>query len=306
MNSENSQLEYTQAASYGIDWFQGTMKGVHHREDWMTITLPPIITLNQSRSHCPSINGYTEAWEWSSGIKVMRHPSHPQMGVHIVISGEAWRKTLEVTGLTDRELVSYYDNSMFKVSRVDVRCDGFNMGIKPKAFYNAVEQDEVVTNLHSKTFITGIDTGADTLYIGSLKKRQKLLRIYDKGLQSETDLDWIRFEAEFRNKYATSASQHLFRQTGSFDVLVQELIVGIADFPSIEQWRILLSDNGLKIVQPLDPVGNTKKWLLTTVARSLANEVFKDADFEDTFMSFYKSILNELIDDDLLRNKGEI
>jgi len=285
-----------QAASYGIDWFQGTMKGIHHIENWMIICLPPQITRHQSKHHSRSINGYNECYEWDCGVKVMRHDKHPDMGVHVIFSGTAWRTTLEDTGLSDQELINYYNNDMFKPTRIDVRCDGFNFDVSARTFATAVEDGECQTSMHSKTYIHGIDTNADTLYVGSLKKRSKLLRIYDKGIVEGLDVNWIRFEAEFRQSYAKSATAHIFAESKDINETIKELIIGIADFPEIEAWRVLLGDNGLKIVQPATGVGNTKKWLLTSVAKSLANEVFKDPDFEQTFIAVFKGILNRMID----------
>lgn len=220
---------------------------------------------------------------YDCGVKVMRNLNHENMGIHTIWSGSAIQNYCEFTGRDSEELFGWYNSPRFKISRFDIRIDGYNFSIKPIDFANATENGQINTRAHSKTFVHGIDSHADTLYIGSMKKRNKLVRIYDKGKEQNLDVDWLRVEAEFRGNAAKSTAHHLFNKTQSMSTAIKVIIVGLVDFPEIKEWSLLMGENGYRIIEPYKGLGNTENWLLSSVTKSLARVMVSDPLFKQRF-----------------------
>ena len=112
----------------------------------------------------------------------------------------------------------------------------------------------------------------DTFYVGSLKKRRKLLRVYDKAKEQRVDRDWIRFEMQWGSGAARSASQQI-AETTSLSSTIRSQMRGFADF-SHPVWEKVFSDSQQMNVSHQMPTGlsNRMRWLLETVVPALTTQ----------------------------------
>lgn len=84
-----------------------------------------------------------------------------------------------------------------KPSRIDLCYDDFTKTYDV-AYYDLKKALGLIQTPYTIT-TTGKRSKGLTIYFGSLKKRSKLLRIYDKDLQSNGLVDSVRYEFEFHN-----------------------------------------------------------------------------------------------------------
>lgn len=158
-------------------------------------------------------------------------PSH---GLHIMYE---WLKINPHEDDAFKKLCDTLWNRGCRFSRVDFCKDVKKEGciFTPGYLNLAYMQDRIVTKSVSRDFIADGETGGvddsryifsrrgQTFYLGSLKTRKKLLRVYDKELESDNkDYPYYRWEVELHSQYARRVQElvHEGKQI-SFKDLVQ-------------------------------------------------------------------------------------
>jgi hypothetical protein len=230
-------------------------------------------------------NGYTEGAKHSSGIMVYRNPSRLDMGTHIVYSGKTLQKIQMEHGLSSFEVLKYHCGRHDNVARIDVALDIKNTDLTVQHFQDAYEQNKCITKLKTASVIKNIGSDGHTFYIGSTKKRKKLVRIYDKRAETNTAISWTRIEAQIMGKPATKLSNEI-----SCALKIDEVILGalfdIVDFPTIEIWKdIIDGKTAVELGASNDKMSDTRKWLEKTVFKSLLAEGEKDKLWFDEFVT---------------------
>jgi Replication initiation factor len=200
--------------------------------DWLSFSLPVtrLADLQKIVHSLPSglapskpVNVYgffTDAWEMECGGLLRWHTSVLTQGICFEVSGSNLRKLRSI--MNERELLRFaFTRNSAKCSRVDVAID--------------VKSDKL--NLYAelekrlKRVITKVNTSVDytkkslktfenlgyTRYFGS-PKSDKMLRIYDKGLQlkSPTDEFWTRIELQARKGIANNLSYKMANNVGDY------------------------------------------------------------------------------------------
>lgn len=108
-----------------------------------------------------------------------------------------------------------------EISRIDLCYDDFTKKFTVDFYRKAWANDCIQSPFIRNISCVGSKNTGFTFYVGSLKKRTKLLRIYDKFLQSDGKIDSIRYEFEVHSDQARALSR----------MLINEYRDGI-DFPS--------------------------------------------------------------------------
>jgi len=141
---------------------------------------------------------YGLAWrERQSGI-VIHVPALPlEQGVLVVASGHALGSMENAF-----DFLKVVHHSGWKATRIDVAYDlmdtGWNASLLAAEWQKANGEGSKRYTHHIVT------TKGDTFYIGS-RSSPKMLRIYDKGLEQKTSLDWLRIEIELKHAAAKNA-----------------------------------------------------------------------------------------------------
>ena len=95
------------------------------------------------------------------------------------------------------------------LSRIDLCYDDYDKKYRPSFYLDMWRSDRIKSHFTTMDFKgTGKDIG-NTFYLGSLKKRTKVLRIYDKDFESNGDKDCVRYEFELHAEYARDMAQYL-------------------------------------------------------------------------------------------------
>lgn len=121
-----------------------------------------------------------------------------------------------------RDLVKLLQERHCKFSRIDVCYDDYDKLFKVDYYILKRANNLIATPCRAVTMISGGEFGS-TIYFGSLKKRNKLLRIYDKWAESGGEIDAVRYEFEYHAEMAQALVDKLFEFDGKlpfFEMLI--------------------------------------------------------------------------------------
>lgn len=245
--------------------------------DWISITshvwgaTPHNDLLGQKTKETKGAMGYTKARQYIvSGVLVMFNPDNIKMGQHIVYSGNALN-ILENLGTKAIEILKYHLDAGHFVARLDIAIDVYDSNLSIENLARQVKEKKHSTNSKSHLHIQG--SQGETLYIGSLKNRKKLLRIYDKGAEKQTGENWKRLELEIHGKSATMAGKEIV--VNGLDC-IPSIIKAYCDFPDDEIFQNIIGNEYLSIRVSDEKVSDTVRWLFETVAPAFARQALAD------------------------------
>jgi len=293
-NLSQSGTHSTASVSAHIDWISYTASPISERNQDNGLVLLDDFKLPYAIVRAN--NGYTNARRYKSGAIVQWHPAHPRMGIHCTYSAQALAFASDNFGLSQdailSELLQYGC-----ISRLDVCLDIDGMDINISDLYKQSLSGKVKTRAKQFGYVesaeSGNETGAATAYIGSMHKRKKLLRVYDKGKQLNLDDFKIRFELEQHGKLANESAVILRKEPENMLKNIAGLIKGYADFSETVAGFAFDNAQAIKASHPQYRKSDTAKWLIETVAKTLAKEVNSDFNVLDDFMSAFKYHLTQ-------------
>lgn len=152
-----------------------------------------------------------------------------RLDVHVWLPGEACRLAGDVR-LQDYLVAAEAVGA--KATRVDVALDDYDRVVAPVAVQEALQGPDAVT--HARQYLThqGGRVGSpeltgETVYLGAPSSRQRL-RVYDKGLESDGELDCIRWELQSRKQAAETMAVALAHK--DWREVAASRLVGFVDF----------------------------------------------------------------------------
>lgn len=278
--------------------------------DWVSVTVPHH-DMRDNERHCVLADdfkagfkpargtmGYTSARQYQSGAIVQWNDAHVSMGVHVTYSAQALRYAAENFGLEQTEILENL-TAFGRLSRIDVCVDVANVPIDISKLYTDMKNGTVRTRAKTFDYVesakAGNETGARTAYVGSMHKRKKLLRVYDKGMQLNLDDYLTRFELEVHGVPAQQAGRELLREYSVFAETIRGLISGYANFDNTHVGEYLRSDMPIKLSHPKYQKSDTAKWLIETVAKTLAKETYRDYNVFEEFSKAFQYQFEQLI-----------
>jgi Replication initiation factor len=247
------------------------------RIDWISVTsrswgaMPHNDLDGQKTQKTKGAMGYTQARKYIvSGVLVMHNPDNPKMGQHIVYSGNSL-SILEHLGTKSIEILKYHLDEGHMIARLDIAIDVYDSSLSIESL--AAQVKEKKHNTNSKKHLHIVGSEGETLYIGSLKNRKKLLRIYDKGKEKNTGENWKRIELEMHGKPATMAGKEII--IGGLQV-IPAIIKAYCDYPEDEVWVSIIGNEYISIRVNEEKTNDTIKWLFETVAPAFARQALAD------------------------------
>jgi len=278
--------------------------------DWISVTAPHH-DMRDNERHCVLADdykngfktvrgtmGYTSARQYQSGAIVQWNDAHVSMGVHVTYSAQALRYASENFNMEQTEILESL-TAFGRLSRIDVCVDIASVPIDISKLYADMKSGTVRTKAKTFDYVesakAGNEQGAKTAYVGSMHKRKKLLRVYDKGMQLNLDDYLTRFELEVHGVPAQQAGRELLREYSVFADTIRNLIAGYADFSQTHAGQYLTSNMPIKLSHPKYQKSDTAKWLVETVAKTLAKETYKDYNVFEEFTKAFKYHLEQLI-----------
>lgn len=263
---------------------RGVEKSVSLSIDWISVTFPrgtkctyPDI-LTQDRQECRAMNAYNVGVKYADGRIELSHSSRPEMGTHVICSGE----TLRSMQIEPDELIRFWWKAGARFKRIDVAVDARNWNLRPETAKFLVSIGAVKTR--AREFPHWADTVKKglTQYVGK-KSSEVFARIYDKSAEMGTDEDWTRVEAVFSGERAGSAAETIVQR-----IDIRSLVRGFCDFETWGVWLSVMEAEPIKLQVDKKP-SKTKEWLLRQCAPAMARELELDGNDEFWF-EFLKTI----------------
>ncbi len=135
-----------------------------------------------------------------------------------------------------RSFITYAMGKKAKATRIDVNLDDYARTVSPLQVETALQGPDVVTHAHRGLTQRGFAMGTEemtgvTVYIGQPSSRQRV-RVYDKGLESNGEIDAVRWELQSR----AEAAETLLPKLGTGELgrewgpLFSERLVSFVDF----------------------------------------------------------------------------
>lgn len=280
-----------------IDWISVTARGTsigYLSPDAVMRTIKIALPVNLAKEKWVQVrahNGYKIALQSESGVLASSNPSRQDMGVHFTYSGTALSSlNNEITG---KQLIENHSSRDHRFSRIDVAIDAINSELSIETIATHLKEKKAKTLARTAPNIDDKLDDGHSQYVGSLKNRTKLLRVYDKAFEQKIEGDWKRIEfSGYGDNAVTMASK--IESCLDLPPLIQALIVGYCDFPEYDLWSEIMGSNSVKIAVPEKEKGNTRKWLLEICAKALAKEYYLDNGFMHDFMEAFNEELNEI------------
>lgn len=281
--------------SAGIDWISVTVKHNAAHDLDGRIVLADDYT-NGFETIKPK-NGYNRARQYQSGAIVQWHEEHLSMGIHVTYTSKAIAKACIEFGLSQYEVLESLAY-IGKVTRLDVAFDVKNTPIDIRTLYQQMLDGTIKTRAKSFDYVesakAGNEFGARTAYVGSMTKRKKLLRVYDKGMQLKLDDYLTRFELETHGQLANNAAHQLL-DAPSMGETIAGMITGYADFSESIVANAFEDVSAVKISHPVYKKSDTARWLVDVVSKTLAKECLLDDNLYSEFNSMFQFHLSQLL-----------
>lgn len=255
--------------------------------DWLSVTdtigTTPTHYSIEGIDNWKQINGrlgYDKGLKHVTGVTRLSSSTRRDMGVHSIYTGKAMKRIEKDMKVTPMELLKHHLANHDNVARIDFSLDFINCGIVVNDFVDAWYAGNVITRAKSATYVKSITHAGSTFYVGSQKKRKKLLRVYDKGAeQGMSDVDWLRVELQIMGKPATTAGKGLVSSVDK-PTYIAQAIAGYADFRTILPFqRAKNGDETIEIGSISSNKGDTRDWLENSVIPSLAREIVADSEY---------------------------
>jgi len=224
--------------------------------------------------------GYKTSYVFDNGITHLWSDDRPE--IHIIYSGDTLRNVSEIMSI--QQLVQWHSDLGHRVSRIDTAIDVFETGLKITDFAKLWAKGNVKTRAKSAILISDPknETG-DTFYVGSLKKRRKLLRIYDKAKEQKVDKDWVRFEMQWGSGAARTASKQI-SETTRLATTIKSQMRGYCDFRHKIWSRVFSGIEPMPVRHDVPSgVSNTLKWLYETVLPAMVKQEIETPGMVDLF-----------------------
>lgn len=256
--------------SQNIDWLEVTFRANQQ------ITWPDSLSLEGEQ--CNGFHGYTVGWKYTDGRILLSNPTRPDMGQHVIWSGESLRKTK----MPALELVSFMLAAGASITRIDLAVDCIGYSLMASQATEEIKNGRYSTR--AQKFPTWYDAknAGYTQYIGT-KASDIFARIYDKAAEMDATGDWTRVELSLKSKRAHGAARQIVD-----GVSHSALLLGFIRFPEWKEWNEAMAD--FAVTLPTEQKeSKTKQWLLKQCAASLAKCMLEDGNDE-----FYFKFVDEV------------
>lgn len=207
-----------------------------------------------------------------SGLRFMATEPNARMGIHVSWSGSALKT---VNPMAILKMCGRQDGTP---TRIDLAVDC------PDTFdqydlYATLSAGQAKTASRTHQLIQS--NKGWTIYVGS-RTSEKFLRIYDKQAEAGLEEPLTRVELECKGDYAEAISAYVLQHGYSH---FPEIIRAYCDFPDNPAWvEHLTYPIVFEGVPKPEKQSDTRRWLMESVAPSLAKIVKEDHDFYVSFL----------------------
>lgn len=236
------------------------------------VSLPSI--LSQKYAESRGFSGYTVGTKYEDGRIHMTNPERPDMGEHIIWSGQA----CDSCPVDPVDLIKHLSNAKFSFTRLDLAVDAINCNLRPQQATEELRFGRCKTRAKKSPTNSDPRDKGYTQYIGT-QASEIFLRIYDKAEEMGTVGDHTRVELVCKHGRANQAARQVVSGTD-----FRRMVVSFADFEEWSEWRAIMALPAVKLPSERPP-SNTERWLLDQCAPALARMIYfaSNTDFYERF-----------------------
>jgi len=266
--------------------------------DWLSFTAKDISDMAASKAlafgmpfkswtDVNAVHGYKLAKQHPFGHIVMSHPGRPEMGVHVMMTGQSMHK-LNESGFDTLSLIPWCNSQGARITRLDLAIDVHETPVDIVGLTRVKQVKGDEGSAKKWNLITGSDNGV-TLYIGS-RKSEKFMRIYNKAAEQGLEgVMWSRFELEIKQDTCrTIADAITSLPSGEIPHYVKGLMRGLFN-PNDPTYQQIMDVPSIPVGSTKDISDNTLKWLYDSVAKTLAKQMQLHND-EPVFEEFVRAV----------------
>lgn len=264
-----------------IDWISTTSKFKPLSKEYSS---HPSLHDWENWNECNAKMGYTVGAKHTTGVTTFSNPNRVDMGQHTIYSGSSLKRVNEYNGTDSYDILEYHRQSLHSITRLDIAVDFFNYGLTVGDFEKCFLSGNAETKIKTATKVKSLTHAGHTLYIGSQKRKKKLVRVYDKAAEQGKKGDWIRVELQIMGKPATKASDVIVGSDSNGEGALS-VLKGVIDFKSIDVWSDLMENMSKSEIGTVSgEQGDTRRWLIQQCVPALAREIVLDNIFWDEFV----------------------
>jgi hypothetical protein len=277
-----------------VDWLAATIptptNGVDGCRQWgADLTITFVHDWRESKAR----NGYKWAASHPDGFEVMA--GRPDMGTHFIAPGHALQEGRKGQ-LAIEGLIITLERYKAKYTRIDLAVDAIASGLAIDDLAAAYELGEFTGAARKWSYVTA-PNGGQCLYIGS-RSSEHFVRIYNKASEQAAlaikpaDADWKRIELEAKGMSARAVGADLRKGAGVATTAVLH-IQSVVSFPGNPAWNAILGKDSAPLSLSHRRLRNTERWLLGTVAHTLAKTITLNPKFKLRFEQAVKGFLDD-------------
>jgi len=290
-----------------IDWLQYSVPwpdGLHQWPDHgfqetevISAVLPPHKKLFMTGEILHPIRGYNSGQAASFG-RVFWHSGNRAQHIGVIFTGDDMRAAVNVL-MPNTEMLNWAIAKARKIARLDVAVDIFDHRADPSDILTMWKAGYVGTPARTVTETTSYTNTSDrgivkapTIYVGK-RDSERMLRVYDKGIQTGHDGNWIRAELQARDDNAMALA-NMLQRSGIVDG-GRAAIRNFCSAPTLGWWNDALNGPAVELAKIPRRETNTEKWVMNVAlpaVQKLAIEQLQDG--RSTVYDAISRVFNEL------------
>lgn len=244
---------------------------ITERCHWIAYTVPfwadklwPSFISASSKEIRP-IQHYTNGLEISNGGRVYWNTNRSNMGRHVIFSGQC----CDTIGVNLKECLSFVHSQGYKTTRLDLAIDVFNTNLSLNHMESLILRGEFKSHAQTAPSTKDLMATGHTVQLGKAGSAS-FLRVYDKAAEQRQKGSWIRIEISYGARKAKTALDAYLR-----DDDIRGMVCDYVSFPTWRKWNVLVKAPKIA-VRYANKATNTRKWLMDSVAKSIAKEMLFD------------------------------
>lgn len=244
---------------------------ITERCHWLAYTVPyykdqlwPSF-ISASGKEIRPIQHFTNGLEISNGGRVYWNERRTNMGRHVIFSGQC----CDIIGGNLKECLSFVHSQGYKATRLDLAIDVFNTNLSLSHMQSLVKRREFKSHAMVAPTYEDLLGKGKTVQVGRAGSGS-FIRVYDKASEQGIDESWIRIEISYGVRKAKSALASYLQSNN-----IRGMVADTITFPKWRKWNKILSEKPIP-VRYAQHQTNTRKWIMGTVAKSIAKEMLFD------------------------------
>jgi len=244
---------------------------ITERCHWIAYTVPYYSDklwpsfISASGKEIRPIQHFTNGLELSNGGRVYWNERRPTMGRHVIFSGQC----CDIIGDNLKECLSFVLTNTYKPTRLDLAIDIHNTNLSLKHMESLISRKVFKSHAQTAPSTRDLMATGHTVQLGKAGSAS-FLRVYDKAAEQKIEGSWIRIEISYGARKAKNALKAYLS-----DDNIRGMVHDYVSFPTWRKWNALLFAPKVA-VRYANKTTNTRKWIMGTVAKSIAKEMLFD------------------------------